>query len=668
MGGAGGGSACIPDESCDLAAQPCKVGAIDCSGDEPSCVAVDDVADGTACGDDQVCSGGVCYPCTEGASCAPTNPCTEGIVACGSGLPVCNATGVALENGTDCPGGMCWDGACTSWELQVVHSPIQALWPLELQAELLLRIETPQGAGVPDRLVTMSPPASTGLPQVTATTDAVGIARFAIRNPRLPGEYHYVFSADHVDPVEVMVPVDTPWSEAIYSVVGGSFTRGSTGIPGLGFDAQIDEPAGLAAAASGDVYFAEGCRIHRLATTGLVETIAGGACGTTAGNGGPAVQATFGTISDVALTPTAELYVADRDNAVVRVIDLMTGTVTAAAGGGAAGAPDYGAGGAASGANFGALTTLAIGWDGAVYIGDDLRDRIWRLDPATATIGTWLQADPACTGAVAVASCGDAKTGCGVTFASGGDAFVAAEICGTAVGSPTFGIVRRVAADGSFVHVAGSATGELGNDIVATGSRFLAVPGLALDFEGNLLVTDRLDHRLRRIERWGRIIGISGASGQPGSSGDFNGAFGARLDGPTHVEVVGENLVVVDAGNFALREIYAAAPPLAVPPFLFLFDGDGQTATVGTAPALPLVLRVTDFGGMPFTGARITWEAGTPGGSVDAQASLVDANGLTQTTVVLGATPGSYAFNATLTDILGGTASTTFTLQATAAP
>jgi adhesin/invasin len=55
---------------------------------------------------------------------------------------------------------------------------------------------------------------------------------------------------------------------------------------------------------------------------------------------------------------------------------------------------------------------------------------------------------------------------------------------------------------------------------------------------------------------------------------------------------------------------------------------NAQTATAGTAVALPVVVHVTDQGGNPVEGATVTWAVVNGGGTLGAAASTTDATGM----------------------------------------
>ncbi|HEY0884083.1 MAG TPA: hypothetical protein VGE20_02305 [Ramlibacter sp.] len=122
----------------------------------------------------------------------------------------------------------------------------------------------------------------------------------------------YVSEATHV--IRKVTP------EGIVSVLAG--TRGQSGSgDGPGLQAQFNTPQGLAADPAGNVYVADTGNhlIRKIAPDGVVSTIAGSP--TSAGYAdGVGTAARFSAPTRVALDPDGSLWVADRDNYVVRKI------------------------------------------------------------------------------------------------------------------------------------------------------------------------------------------------------------------------------------------------------------------------------------------------------------------------------------------------------------
>jgi hypothetical protein len=97
-----------------------------------------------------------------------------------------------------------------------------------------------------------------------------------------------------------------------------------------------------------------------------------------------------------------------------------------------------------------------------------------------------------------------------------------------------------------------------------------------------------------------------------------------------------------------------------------LLSGSGQTAMTGTQLPTAFSVRVTDASGTALPGVPVTFQAQTAGGVFTGGASSIviatDNAGVASSTVVLGSTPGTYRYDAT---IAGGTSAS---ITATAVP
>jgi DNA-binding beta-propeller fold protein YncE len=112
-----------------------------------------------------------------------------------------------------------------------------------------------------------------------------------------------------------------------------------TGAPGYG-EAQVANPYGVVLGRDGALYFCDldNQRIRRLdLRTRQVTDVAGSGTRGYAGDGGPAAQAALNMPHEVVIDGDGHLYVAERDNHVVRRIDGTTGVIATLAGTGAAG-------------------------------------------------------------------------------------------------------------------------------------------------------------------------------------------------------------------------------------------------------------------------------------------------------------------------------------------
>jgi hypothetical protein len=111
-------SACSAGDPCTTDPDPCHTGVTSCASGTPTCVAsTTNEPNGTGCGTDQVCNGGVCSPCAAGQACATNlDPCLGGTTSCASGTQSCvDDPGSPEPNGTICgTGQVCNAGACTA--------------------------------------------------------------------------------------------------------------------------------------------------------------------------------------------------------------------------------------------------------------------------------------------------------------------------------------------------------------------------------------------------------------------------------------------------------------------------------------------------------------------------------------------------------------------------
>jgi hypothetical protein len=99
-------------------ANPCRTAAVQCGSGSAVCTESGNVADGSSCGTDQVCSAGVCVGCTAGLACTPANPCSVGVTSCATGASTCvesTTPATPVANGTTCGTDLvCSAGACLS--------------------------------------------------------------------------------------------------------------------------------------------------------------------------------------------------------------------------------------------------------------------------------------------------------------------------------------------------------------------------------------------------------------------------------------------------------------------------------------------------------------------------------------------------------------------------
>jgi uncharacterized protein (TIGR03437 family) len=140
------------------------------------------------------------------------------------------------------------------------------------------------------------------------------------------------------------------------TTVAGKGDQGFGGDNGLATLALLNRPIDVAVDKGGNLYIADynNARIRRVAANGIITTIAGNGKFGFSGDGGPALSATIGFPSALAVDPSGNVYFSDAQNSVVRVL-----TPAATAGG----KPVISSGGVIGASSYGAFTTIApAGW------------------------------------------------------------------------------------------------------------------------------------------------------------------------------------------------------------------------------------------------------------------------------------------------------------------
>jgi sugar lactone lactonase YvrE len=166
----------------------------------------------------------------------------------------------------------------------------------------------------------------------------------------------------------------------IITTVAGKGVSGYSGDGGPATEAELCEPSGVAIDTIGNLYIADTCnyRIRRVDTNGMISTVAGTGEFGYSGDGGPAIQATIGSLYGLALDIQGNLFFTDSYHNLIRKVDTE-GIITTVAGGGDP--PDgLGDGGFATQASLDIPLDVTVDAWGSLYIADSLNDRIRKVE------------------------------------------------------------------------------------------------------------------------------------------------------------------------------------------------------------------------------------------------------------------------------------------------
>jgi len=159
--------------------------------------------------------------------------------------------------------------------------------------------------------------------------------------------------------------------DGVFTTIAGTGEAGYSGDGGKATEAAFGDIWNVVADAVGNLYVADGSnrRVRRIDPNGIVTTVAGSGSDTYSGDGGPAVEAGIPGPDGLCLGPDNSLIICDTTDARVRKVTLSDGKITTIAGDGN---DDYtGDGGPATEASI-SLTIENAGVDpkGNVYLAD----------------------------------------------------------------------------------------------------------------------------------------------------------------------------------------------------------------------------------------------------------------------------------------------------------
>lgn len=278
----------------------------------------------------------------------------------------------------------------------------------------------------------------------------------------------------------------------IITTIAGTGTAGYSGDGGLAIHAHLDQPIGLAIEADGTIYISDNHNdcIRKIDPSGTITTYAGTGTAGDSGDGGPATAAQLHGPWGLALDGDNNLYIADRENDRVRMVDHATGVMTTVAGTGVEGYS--GNGGPATAANFNKPISLALDTAGNLFIADEDNHRVRKVFASTGFVEKI-----AGNGTAGYNGDGIQAVGARLNYPSG----VGVDNAGNVyIGDRGNHRIRKVTPSGIISTIAGTGNVGFSGDGGNATSAMLNYPrNLFADGSGNIYFADTDNDRIRKI-------------------------------------------------------------------------------------------------------------------------------------------------------------------------
>ena len=452
---------------------------------------------------------------------------------------------------------------------------------------------------------------------------------------------------------DVIRQIDT---KGIITTIAGS---GKAGLPANNVAAKsspLNYPYGMAAEPSGSYLIADFYNnvIRRVTTAGTIVTVAGTGFKVVPPNGGKALNASLDVPPKIAVDPSGNVLIADANNQLIERVTASTGAISTLAGIGVATYNGDNVPGTAAAINI----PYGIASDrlGNVYFSDTYNNRIRKID-STGKITTFAgvgqsgysgDGGPALQAYISVPQ--------GLRFDASGNLVFADSnnnairsispqgIITTLAGTGTAGYngdgisalqaqlnlptdvafdpagnlyiadaknnrIRRVGSNKIVTTFAGNGTAGFSGDGPASSVELAFPIGICFDLNGNLLIADTNNSRIRLVTPAGQMSTIVG-DGVERFNGDGSLASSASLANPEGVAVdAAGNIFIADANNNRIREVLAGTVTYQAAPTSLMFSG----VAGGSAPGVQTINLSSAISGLAVNASSSApWLSVTP--------------------------------------------------------
>jgi hypothetical protein len=342
----------------------------------------------------------------------------------------------------------------------------------------------------------------------------------------------------------------------IMTTIAGTHVAGYTGNGGPATNARIYHPNQITLDGAGNVYIAETDNhvVRMINPAGIISLVAGNHTLGYSGDGGPATAAQLNAPIAVRFDNAGNMYIPTMGDNRIRKVDAA-GNITTVAGSGVSGFS--GDGGTADTAKFDGPFCLAFDAHGDMFVADLYNNRIRKIDMTTNIVST-----VAGTGAGAYTGDGGPATAATIynpidlAFDKAGNMYIA-EI--------TSSVIRKIDTAGVITTITGNGIAGYTGDGGPASAAMLRYPyALCLDTADNVYISDNGNSCIRRINAATGVITTVAGCGSPGYSGDGGPATTAELynSGGVVTDAAGV-IYIADFGNNVVRKV-GPAPETSV--------------------------------------------------------------------------------------------------------
>jgi sugar lactone lactonase YvrE len=308
-------------------------------------------------------------------------------------------------------------------------------------------------------------------------------------------------------------------AQIITTVAGGGTADPGDG--GVAQDAKLRRPTGVAVDVVGNLYICDrnANKLRKVATDGIITTIAGTGTAGYSGDGGPAALAMLKNPYSIAIDGANNIYIGDQSG-VVRKINT-SGIISTYAG---VTTPGFsGDGGPATAAQLNGPSGLAFDLSGNMYIADIDNNRIRKINPMgiiTTIAGTGATLY---NGENIPATDANLYSPSGVAVDNSGNIYIT---------DSRNQRIRKINPSGMITTIAGSGIlGFSGDGSLAIFANLNNPIGICVNNSGEVYFSDVLNMRIRKIDNSGVISTVAG-NGLSGSDGDGGDPLFASISSP----------------------------------------------------------------------------------------------------------------------------------------